>query len=154
MRLAALPVLAALVLLNLGASAAASPAAFELAATLDWRQQVPRPPHPVRAATGTLSGDLDIHVREVHWKLVYRKLSGRATAAEIHLGNLGRRGPLLLGLCGPKVAKARLCKSGLSGSATVLASTVRALEAGDTYVVLHTLRNPAGEIRGQIAIKR
>ena len=148
------PLMAAVAALSFGAGAWASPAVFDLAATLDLRQQVPRPAHPVRAATGALSGELDHQRREVHWKLVYRKLSGRATAADIHLGKLGRRGPLLLGLCGPKVAKARFCKSGLSGSATVLASTVRALEAGNTYVVLHTLRNPAGEIRGQIAIKR
>jgi hypothetical protein len=46
-------------------------------------------------------------------------------------------------LCAP-------CKSGASGRATVGASVLNALEAGRGYVNVHTRKNPAGEIRGQL----
>lgn len=151
----ALPLLAALAALCFGAGVApATRAEFDVAATLDWRQQVPRPAHPVRKATGALSGDLDHQSRELRWKLVYRRLSGRPTAAEIHRGKRGRKGAVLLRLCGPKAPKAKRCKSGLSRTVIVPVATVLALESGNTYVVLHTRRNPKGEIRGQIAVKR
>jgi hypothetical protein len=151
---AALPVLAGLAALVFGGGVALSThAEFEVAATLDWRQQVPRPAHPVRSAVGALSGDLDHQRRELHWKLVYRRLSGRATAAEIHRGKRGRTGPVLLRLCGRRVPKARRCRSGMSRTKILRAVTVLALESGNTYVELHTRRNPKGEIRGQVSIK-
>jgi CHRD domain len=150
MRLA-LPALAVLAVLALAAGALAARAEFDMGATLTWRQEVPRPAHPVRAATGTLSGDLDHQSRRLRWKLAYRRLSGHASRADIHYGRPGHRGTLLLLLCGRAV---RHCKSGLSGAATVSTRAVLTLEAGYTYVEIHTVRNPRGEIRGQIAIKR
>jgi hypothetical protein len=150
MRRALLP--AALVVLALAAgSASSSSADFELGAQLDWRQQVPRPVHPQRRAAGSLTGDLDHQARMVDWKLVYAKLSGRATSAHLHLGRRGVRGKAVLTLCS---RTARRCRSGMTGTARVSAATVRALEAGLGYVDVHTRRNPAGEIRGQISVKR
>lgn len=134
--------------------ASATRAEFDVAATLGWQQVVPKPSHPVRRAGGSLSGQLDHQLRELSWKLVYRGLSGRPTRAEIHVGKLGRRGPLLLALCGPKVANARLCRSGLKRTKIVSRSAVLTLEAGNTYVQLYTRRNPGGELRGQILVKR
>ncbi len=46
-------------------------------------------------------------------------------------------------LCGP-------CRSGARGTANVSVATLAALEAGRTYVNVHTKRNPTGEIRGQL----
>jgi CHRD domain len=148
------PLLVTVTALGLAAAAGGARAEFEVAATLGWQQVVPKPSHPVKRASGSLTGDLDHQMRELNWKLVYRGLSGRPTKAEIHVGKLGRRGPLLLSLCGPKVAKARRCKSGLTGTKIVSKSAVLTLEAGNTYVQLYTRRNPRGEIRGQILIKR
>jgi CHRD domain len=151
MRAAPLP-LAALAALTLGVSLGL-PARkdFEMAAQLDWRQQIPRPVRPIRAATGFLSGDLNHESRTVDWKLVYARLSGPATAAHVHVGKRGVRGPVVLYLCGER---ARRCKSGLHGTAVVRPTTVESLEAGTAYVDLHTRRSRAGEIRGQIAVKR
>jgi hypothetical protein len=147
------PLLVTLAALGLAAAAWGARAEFDVAATLGWQQVVPKPSHPVKGASGTLSGDLDHQMRELNWKLVYRGLSGRPTRAEIHVGKLGRRGPLLLALCGPQ-AKGRPCKSGLKGTKIVPKSAVLTLEAGNTYVQLYTRRNPRGELRGQILIKR
>jgi CHRD domain len=148
------PLLVALAALAPTAAAWGARAEFDVAATLGWQQVVPRPSHPVKKASGSLSGDLDHQMRELNWKLVYRGLSGRPTRAEIHVGKLGQGGPLLLALCGPRVAKARLCRSGLNGTKIVSKSALLTLEAGNTYVQLYTRRNPRGELRGQILIKR
>jgi CHRD domain len=116
-----------------------------LKATLDARQEVPRPDGAGSNARGSFLGTL---VRKgaagtVAWRLTFRGLSGRATAAHVHLAGRGRPGPVALPLCGP-------CRSGVRGSAKANAKTVRALLAGGAYVNVHTARNPAGEIRGQI----
>jgi hypothetical protein len=80
----------------------------------------------------------------VVWRLTFAKLTGKAVAAHIHSGVRGKAGPVIVPLCAP-------CKSGAHGRATVNASVLAALEAGRTYVNVHTPKNPAGEIRGQLS---
>jgi hypothetical protein len=116
-----------------------------LTAGLDVRQEVPRPAGARSGARGSFVGTL---VRKgaggtVAWRLTYRGLTGKATAAHVHLAARGRPGPVALPLCGP-------CRSGMRGSAKATARAVRALLAGRAYVNVHTATNPAGEIRGQI----
>jgi hypothetical protein len=79
----------------------------------------------------------------VKWTLTFRNLTGPATAAHIHRGKTGKAGPVVVPLCGP-------CKSGRTGSAPVSKAVVTAMKAGSTYVNIHTAKNKAGEIRGQI----
>jgi len=90
-------------------------------------------------ATITRSGTSGV----ITWRLTFAKLSGRAIAAHIHSGVRGKAGPVIVPLCAP-------CRSGAHGRATVDASVLTALEAGRTYVNVHTPKNPAGEIRGQL----
>jgi hypothetical protein len=112
---------------------------------LNARQEVPRPKGTLGraratfAATVTRSGAGGI----VAWRLAFSGLSGRALAAHIHVGQRGKPGPVVVPLCGP-------CRSGASGSATVGAAVLTALEAGRGYVNVHTRLNPGGEVRGQI----
>jgi Cu/Zn superoxide dismutase len=80
---------------------------------------------------------------EITWRLTFKQLSGRAVAAHIHRGARGRTGPVVVSLCAP-------CRSGARGTATLSPAVLAALEAGTAYVNVHTVRNPAGEIRGQI----
>ena len=80
----------------------------------------------------------------IAWRLTFSKLTGRALAAHIHSGVRGKAGPVIVPLCAP-------CRSGARGRATVGASVLNALEAGGTYVNVHTRKNPLGEIRGQIS---
>jgi CHRD domain len=116
-----------------------------LNATLRARAEVPKPTGVPARARGTFAATL---VRRgaagtLTWRLSFQALSGNAIAAHVHLGKAGRAGPVSAGLCGP-------CRSGARGSARVDARTVRALLAGGAYVNVHTRRNPAGEIRGQV----
>lgn len=111
---------------------------------LNSGQEVPKPKGAPRATgrfivTAVKSGSSAV----VTWRLTFSKLTGRAVAAHIHTGRRGVAGPVVLTLCGP-------CATGATGRATVNAATLAALESGRSYVNVHTARNPAGEIRGQV----
>ena len=110
-------------------------------ASLDRRQEVPSPKGvPVLASgrfTATVSGS------KLTWKLTFKHLTGKATAAHIHLAKKGKAGPVAIPLCGP-------CTSGMSRTVAVTSAQMNAMKKGDAYVNVHTVKNPAGEVRGQI----
>lgn len=111
---------------------------------LNARQEVPKPKGAARAAGGfTITAVKSGSSAVVTWRLTFSKLTGRVAAAHIHIGQRGVAGPVTLALCGP-------CRNGATGRATVRGGGLAALEAGRAYVNVHTARNPAGEIRGQI----
>src|SRR5437588_2765306 len=87
---------------------------------------------------GTLTGD------KLHWRLTFARLTGPATAAHIHMAARGKSGAVVVPLCGP-------CKSGVTGTATISAALRSAFTKHLLYVNVHTTKNPAGEIRGQLA---
>jgi hypothetical protein len=111
---------------------------------LNASQSVPRPRGAAQArGTFTLTATKAGATAVVRWRLTFGRLTGRALAAHIHLGARGRAGRVVVPLCGP-------CRSGVGGTATVRGATLAALESGRAYVNVHTRRNPAGEIRGQV----
>jgi len=110
-------------------------------ANLTARAEVPAPKNAPRLAGGTFTGTLD--GTTLKWDLRFHNLSGNATAAHIHMGAKGKPGPVIVPLCGP-------CKSRMSGTARLTSAQVSALAAGKTYVNVHTVKNAAGEIRGQL----
>jgi CHRD domain len=138
------------VLLAAGAVAALALSALSLAAArstvwsaaLTSGQEVPKQAVKVTAAHGQFKGTLS--GSKLTWKLIFAKLSGPASAAHIHLGGMGKAGNVLVALCGP-------CKSGVSGTATISAALMKDFKKHLLYVNVHTAKNPAGEIRGQLA---
>jgi hypothetical protein len=116
-----------------------------LKSSLRAAQERPKPKGRVGRARGafTVSVTKQGSSAVLVWRLTFSRLTGRATAAHIHTGARGRSGPVIVPLCTP-------CKSGAHGRATVDASVIAALESGRTYVNVHTKKNPAGEIRGQL----
>lgn len=115
--------------------------AIRLAASLNAGQEVPKQTVKAPGATGAFTGTLN--GKKLTWSLVFRKLTGPASAAHIHLGRPGKPGPVAVPLCGP-------CTSGMKGTATLSAAQATAVLGGGAYVNVHTARNPNGEIRGQI----
>jgi hypothetical protein len=114
--------------------------AVRLRAKLDARHETPAPTGAARASglfTATLSA------RSLTWKLTFSHLTGKALSAHIHLGRPGVAGPVAVPLCGP-------CQSGVHGKLIVTVKVRAALLAGTAYVNVHTARNRAGEIRGQV----
>jgi hypothetical protein len=114
-------------------------------AALNARQEVPKPKGRVGRAQATFTGTLTKSgtTASLAWRLTFGRLTGRAAAAHIHVARRGRAGPVALALCGP-------CRNGARGTGTVSASLLNVLEAGRAYVNVHTPRNAAGEVRGQI----
>jgi hypothetical protein len=126
--------------------AAETAAATGLTAKLNAAQETPKPKGAGAGAQGTFTAGL---VRSgaggtLSWRLSFKGLTGKATAAHIHVGARGKAGAVRVALCAP-------CRTGARGSARVDAKTITALLAGKTYVNVHTARNAAGEIRGQVA---
>jgi hypothetical protein len=121
--------------------AAAGTTSTSLSAKLTAPAEKPRPKGAAKASgtfAATLSGSTLV------WRLTFSRLTGRAVAAHVHLGRAGVAGPVAIPLCGP-------CVSGVHGKVRVTAKVRSALLAGGTYVNVHTAKNAAGEIRGQIA---
>ena len=81
--------------------------------------------------------------RRLTWRLTFSHLTGSALASHIHLGKPGKAGPVAITLCGP-------CKNGQKGVSTATKPQFKAIESGSAYVNIHTKKNAAGEILGQI----
>lgn len=110
-------------------------------AALNIGQEVPHPKGTKAGASGSFTATLT--GKKLKWKLTFAHLSGPATQAHIHQGVKGKSGPVIVPLCTP-------CKSPVSGTATVTAAQIAVMKAHKTYVNVHTAKNPAGEIRGQM----
>lgn len=86
------------------------------------------------------------------FRLTTSRLTGSVLTAHIHTGAPGRNGPVLLSLCDRG-------RCGLTGAVmTVPSGTVEGwietMELLGAYVDVHTKRNPRGELRGQIELRR
>ena len=113
----------------------------KLSAKLTAAREVPKPKGVPSAATGTFT--VTRRGKKLTFRLTFSHLTGKATAAHIHKGRAGKAGPVLVPLCGP-------CKSPVVKTVTVTSDQRDAIEHGATYVNVHTKKNAAGEIRGQI----
>ena len=135
-----------------GAVCALSLASLSLASTrtttwtaaLTSAQEVPKQAVKVTAAHGQFKGTLS--GSKLKWTLTFAKLSGPVTGgAHIHMGAMGKAGNVVVVLC------ASTCKSGVTGTATISSALQAAFKKHLLYVNVHTAKNPAGEIRGQLA---
>jgi hypothetical protein len=120
--------------------AASGSSSTKLSARLAARSETPHPKGAslaIGAFTATLTGS------SLSWRLTFSRLTGKALAAHVHLGRPGVAGPVAVPLCGP-------CVSGVHGTKRLTAKVRSALMSGRAYVNVHTARNPAGEIRGQV----
>ena len=113
---------------------------------LTARQEVPKPKGNVSKARASFTATVTTSgtTGKLGWRLTFSGLTGKAVAAHIHTGQRAKAGPVAVSLCGP-------CRSGMRRSATLSPAVLSALEAGRAYVNIHTARNAAGEVRGQIA---
>ena len=114
-------------------------------ATLDQSQVVP-PPSSVPGAIGSASGALDDITNILSWNISWSGLSSLPTVGFFH-------GPAPPGAnAGVQVNFGAI--SGLTspsiGSTTISAAQAADLLAGLWYINIHTVQNPAGEIRGQV----
>jgi cytochrome c2 len=130
------------------AAGALKPGSYAIKTTLNTKLEVPHP-KGTTTATGSFTGTLKVTSAtkaSLTFKLTYARLTGKALAAHVHLGASGKSGKIVVPLCAP-------CASGAHGTKSVTAVAAQAMIAGTAYVNVHTAKNPAGEIRGQIKAK-
>ena len=126
---------------------ARSNSSYAFKATLTRGAEVPKPAGAPATAGGTfVAKSVEAGSKiTIRWTLKFHGLSSKAIAAHIHMGKSGVSGPVVVPLCGP-------CKATSSGSAKITSKIENALEQGKAYVNVHTGKNPAGEIRGQVKL--
>ena len=119
---------------------------YKVKATLTPGADVPKP-SGAAGAKGSFVGSYVENKSGAVLKatLSFSGLTGPAMQAHIHAGKPGVSGNVIVPLCGP-------CTSGKTATYKISKAVVKALESGKTYVNVHTAKNPAGEIRGQIKV--
>ena len=130
------------------ATAATASETYKFKAKLTAGAEVPKPTGAPASATGTFTATtVEPKTGAIHmkWRLTFAHLSGPALQAHIHLGKPGKSGNVLVALCAP-------CKSGQTGTSVIAHGVEDQLEKGLTYVNVHTKKNLAGEIRGQVKL--
>ena len=128
------------------AAGAGSADVFTYRTTLTAGAEVPKAVAPAGAG-GVFSSTVTKNggAYSLSWKLTYRRLSGPAIAAHVHRGRAGTAGGVILALCGP-------CRSGQTGRVRITRAVAEAMRRGTAYANVHTQRNGAGEIRGQLKL--
>lgn len=103
----------------------------------------------VSLATGHLEMRLDLKTLRLEWKLEARGLTSAPTGIHLHgPAEPGTNAPPMLDLAPEGIALP------LSGSAPVTESQVQYMLQGWSYVLVQTRKNPDGEIRGKIQVRR
>ena len=124
-----------------GVSLATNMPAVTWSATLSAANEIPKQVVKDTVAHGTFTGTLT--GTKLKFTLSFADLTGSPTMAHIHLGAIGTSGKILVWLCSP-------CKSPVHGTVTITAAEVKDLSKNLLYVNVHTVKNPNGEIRGQL----
>ena len=115
-------------------------------------------PTPV-ATEGEGEAKFESDGETVAFELKWKELTSPAVAAHIHCGGPEEAGPVGVTLFAGEMDT----EGEVTGTFTApdpgnacgwedLADVLEAMAAGDTYVNVHSLQHPGGEIRGQIAV--
>lgn len=155
-------VLATALLVVLGATASAHPQNFR--ASLSGDNEVPAVD---TSATGQVKFQLNHEGTELDYKLIVANIDG-VTQAHIHCGPADANGPVVAFLFGfvdggvdvngilaegtvtPGDVIARPDSTVCPGGVADFDDLIEQMMNGNTYVNVHTVANPPGEIRGQI----
>ena len=121
--------------------------------SLTSAEEVPVP----KPTTATGTAQVVVYPTQIEFQLGAQNITG-ITMAHIHSGAIGVAGPIVVTLFMPGVptgsvngvfASGTLNATNLPGGVT-LASLKTLLAGGNSYVNVHTVANPPGEIRGQL----
>jgi len=168
-RLVACAVIVAVVALGAAAVAGANGNRHSFDEQLSGYQETPALSTP---GSGEFSASLDRSAQEIHYQLTFSGLETDATQAHIHFENATNAGPIVVFLCtnlgnGPVGTQAcpaaggtitgtiQAADVGSGAAAQGLAAgefqeLVDAMRAGSTYVNVHSVGHPGGEIRAQL----
>ncbi|HXX57087.1 MAG TPA: CHRD domain-containing protein [Thermodesulfovibrionales bacterium] len=140
-------------LLVIGLATTGLAAGKSFKATLSGSEVVPPVTTP---AKGEATFELSKNGKKLSYKVTISDIEN-VTAAHIHMGKVGEAGPPLVpikikGKKGKASGKGTITSKDLIGSfaGKTVKDLVAEIEAGNTYLNVHTGKYPDGEIRGQI----
>lgn len=99
------------------------------------------PPAANSHGSGQATVRIDTETKKVTWDIAVKDLTGDPTAAHIH-------GPAGAGVNAPPLVD--MSANIMKGEGTVTDQQLADIQAGQTYVNVHTAQYPDGEIRGQL----
>ena len=165
MKISALLMLAAALVLPTGSSANDDDDALEFRAALSTAQEVPAPAGTISIERASIRANFnkDLSAVNVRLKVVP---NDRVVAAHFHCNRAGLIGPVVFGLIQPgvfefdgKVARGTLTNADFTGAdcepligrpVNNIAALALAMRDGLIYANVHTVENPPGEVRGQM----
>ncbi len=133
-------------------------------AHLTGDQEVPAPSAPpvVTNATGQVNLKLSADGTELYYKLIVANIES-VRFAHLHQAPAGANGPVVVDLFMPMplvpvispqgvLAEGVITAASLKGplAGKTLADLVAAIEAGNVYANVHSIKYPGGELRGQV----
>lgn len=96
------------------------------------------------SGSGKMTGRYNTKTHMLYWHVTYHHLSSKVTAAHFHgPASPGANGPVLVPISGPHA-------SPINGKAKITGADAKTILGGMSYVNVHTVKNPGGEIRGQV----
>jgi hypothetical protein len=121
-------------------------------------------PALLTGAVGLAEVTIDTDTRVIMVNLRLFNLPTGTTAGHIHVGSRGVAGPVVVDFPIPAGRTGDLSLSFQVGAANLrprpelgivsIDDVIQAISAGGAYVNIHTSQNPAGEIRGQLAVRQ
>lgn len=117
------------------------------------------------SGTGFAWVDVNSSMTQISYTLSFQGLTSDATMSHIHYGAAGTNGPILLwffpstlmptptatsGSYSGMWTESDLMKQSTDPAITTFATLIGDLEAGNTYVNIHSTNYPMGELRGQL----
>ena len=116
-------------------------------------------PPTVSSGRATAKFKTDSSSVNINWGFIWSRLTSDAVAGHIHCGAAGTNGPvgvtLFSGSMGTRASIAGTFNAPDAGNEcgwVTTADVVAAMASGNTYVNLHTVNYPDGELRGQLAL--
>ena len=132
------------VLLSVAATSAAYADEVDYKATLTPSAEVLP---TTSTGTGSVDAKLDTSSKTLKWTVNYAGLTGPATMAHFHgPAAVGKNAAPAVTVKVPEAAKGE----SVTGEATLTDAQMADLQGGNWYFNVHTKKNPAGEIRGQL----
>ena len=150
-----------LLLLTVASLAVSVPARADFVAmtSLSGTNEVPNP--VVTDAFGDAMVSFNTAANTLTYMVNYYNLSGPATGGHIHFAPIGSNGPIVLpfvpgpvdtsGMVNGVLTNSNITAAAIALGLTDISLIAAEIQAGNTYVNIHSSVYPAGEIRGQLA---
>lgn len=101
-------------------------------------------PAVTSSGKGKMTGHYNTKTHMLYWHVTYSHLTGKETMAHFHgPAKPGENAPVLVPIAGKHA-------SPLTGHKKITASEAKTILDGMSYVNIHSTKDPAGEIRGQV----